>query len=380
MRRPNSGTPFRVSVIVLAVGAMVLVGSPAQALGWTTIASPSEVPGNNLLYGADSSDARNVWAVGVVYPPLGGSSHGLALRYDGTAWRSVPGTGLPGNDTLRGVDAVSAGDVWAVGEHRAGIGRYETLAVHWNGTRWTREPTPNGNPGSINNVHGVAATGGTVWAVGTYVDLTSPINRRKLILQRVDGNWRVSAAPTVAKYESLAAVDATGPADVWAVGSATTDINSAPLRPLALRWNGTGWVSMTLPAPTGTALTGVDARTPSDVWAVGSTSGAIPQPYVAHFDGTSWSRMATPAVAGGGELTDVVALSPSTVVAVGRSNGAPLILRWNGTAWIREATPAISSNPFLTGAAAAGPGSVWAIGYRFEFNAYANRTLTMLGS
>ena len=113
MRRPNSGTPFRVSVIVLAVGAMVLVGSPAQALGWTTIASPSEVPGNNLLYGADSSDARNVWAVGVVYPPLGGSSHGLALRYDGTAWRSVPGTGLPGNDTLRGVDAVSAGDVWA---------------------------------------------------------------------------------------------------------------------------------------------------------------------------------------------------------------------------------------------------------------------------
>jgi hypothetical protein len=147
-----------------------------------------------------------------------------------------------------------------------------------------------------------------------------------------------------------------------------------------LRWNGTGWVSMTLPAPTGTALTGVDARTPSDVWAVGSTSGAIPQPYVAHFDGTSWSRMATPAVAGGGELTDVVALSPSTVVAVGRSNGAPLILRWNGTAWIREATPAISSNPFLTGASAAGPGSVWAIGYRFEFNAYANRTLTMLGS
>ena len=52
------------------------------------------------------------------------------------------------------------------------------------------------------------------------------------------------------------------------------------------------------------ALTGVDARTSSDVWAVGSTSGAIPQPYVAHFDGTSWSRMATPAVAGGGEQLD----------------------------------------------------------------------------
>ena len=90
--------------------------------------------------------------------------------------------------------------------------------------------------------------------------------------------------------------------------------------------------------------------------------------------------MATPTIAGGGELTDVVALSASTVVAVGRSNGAPLVLRWNGTSWTRETTPAASSNPYVTGAAAAGPNAVWAVGYRFELNAYANRTLTMLGT
>jgi hypothetical protein len=380
MRTPHSGAPLRASVTFLAVGAMLLIGSPAQAFGWTTVASPSEVPGDNYLYGADSSDASNVWAVGVVYPPTGGSSHGLALRYDGTAWRSVPGTGLPGDDTLRSVDAVSAGDVWVVGEHRAGIGRNDTMAAHWNGTTWTRETTPNGNPGGMNNVYGVAAAGGTVWAVGTYVDPSSPMNRQKLIMQRAGGSWRVAAAPRVATYERLTAVDATGQADAWAVGSSSSDIQSAPLAPLVLRWNGADWRSMTLPAPTGTALTGVDARTPSDVWAVGSTSGATgPQPYVAHFDGTSWRRVAPPAIAGGGELTDVVALSPSTVVTVGRSNGAPLILRWNGTSWIRETTPT-SSNPFLTGAAAAGPSSVWAIGYRFELSAYANRTLTMLGS
>jgi hypothetical protein len=254
------------------------------------------------------------------------------------------------------------------------------MAAHWNGTTWTRETTPNGNSGGTNNVYGVAAAGGTVWAVGTYVDPSSPMNRLKLIMQRAGGSWRVAAAPRVATYERLTAVDATGQADAWAVGSSSSDIQSAPLAPLVLRWNGADWRSMTLPAPTGTALTGVDARTPSDVWAVGSTSGATgPQPYVAHFDGTSWRRVAPPAIAGGGELTDVVALSPSTVVTVGRSNGAPLILRWNGTSWIRETTPT-SSNPFLTGAAAAGPSSVWAIGYRFELSAYANRTLTMLGS
>jgi hypothetical protein len=185
----------------------------------------------------------------------------------------------------------------------------------------------------------------------------------------------------VATYERLAAVDATGSADAWAVGSATSDSQSVPMAPLALRWNGTtSWVSMTVPAPAGTALAGVDARTPSDVWAVGSSSGtAGTQPYVARFDGTSWHPVPTPTLSGGGELTDVVALSASTVVAVGRSNGAPLVLRWNGSSWTREATPS-SSNPFVTGAAAAGTSSVWAIGYRFELSAYANRTLTMLGT
>ena len=118
----------------------------------------------------------------------------------------------------------------------------------------------------------------------------------------------------------------------------------------------------------------------SRLWAVGSSwNGAGPQPYVARFDGTSWRRVATPALEGSGELTDVVALSPSTVVAVGRSNGAPLVLRWNGTSWTHETTPT-SSNPYLTGAAASGPHAVWAVGYRFELNAYANRTLTMLGT
>jgi len=254
------------------------------------------------------------------------------------------------------------------------------MAARWNGTTWTREPTPNGNPVGFNHLNGVAAAGGTVWAVGTYVDPNSSINRRKLILQRAGGSWRVSAAPTVATYEHLAAVDATGLADAWAVGSATSNIQSAPLVPLALRWNGTSWASMTLPATASTALTGVDARTPSDVWVAGSSSNADgTQPYVARFDGTSWRRMATPTIPGGGQLSDVVALSPSAVVAVGRSNGTPLVLRWDGTSWTRESTPA-SSNPYLTGAAAAGPNAVWAVGYRFDLNAYSNRTLTMLGT
>lgn len=373
-------TKVRATVVALVVGASLLIDSPAQALGWTTVSSPNEIPGDNYLHGVDASGAGNVWAVGAVRPPNSGTHHGLVFRYDGSAWNTVPRTGLPGVETLRGVAAVSATDVWVVGDRRAGIGVYDTVAAHWNGTAWTRESIPNGDPGGFNNLSGVAVAGGTVWAVGTYVDPASSINRRKLILRRDGGSWLVAAAPTVATYEQLAAVDATGPADAWAVGSATSDVRSAPLAPLVLRWNGTSWVSMALPATGSTALAGVDARTPGDVWAVGSSSSANEaQPYVAHFDGVSWSHLATPTIAGGGRLTDVVALSASNVIAVGRANGAPLVLRWDGTSWTRDTTPAFS-NPFLTGAAASGSTAVWAVGYRFELNAYSNRTLTMLGS
>jgi hypothetical protein len=363
----------RAAVIALTVIAVVAVGSAAQA-AVTTVSSPNEIPGNNYLAGVDATDASNVWAVGVVIPPLGGTHRPLVFRYNGTAWGSIPRTGLPSGTGLNGVDAIAANDVWVAGNSPAGFLRDDTMVARWNGTTWTRESTPNGSPGGTNGLDDVAAAGATVWAVGSYLEPNSS-TRRKLILQRAGGTWRVSAAPARAAWERLAAVDATGPADAWAVGWATNDIRSTQAIPLALRWNGSGWASMTLPGP-GSVLNGVDARTPSDVWAVGyAPTGTGRQPYVARFDGTSWRQVATPSIAG--ELTDVVALSPSNVVAVGRASGAALVLRWNGTAWTRETTPVLAG-PYLTGAAAAGPTSVWAVGYRFELNAYANRTLTML--
>ena len=59
----RGGVPIVAAVV--SIGALLLSGSPAWALGWTTVASPSDVPGDNYLYGADASGTGNVWAVGV---------------------------------------------------------------------------------------------------------------------------------------------------------------------------------------------------------------------------------------------------------------------------------------------------------------------------
>ena len=367
----------RAAVIAVTAGALLLVGSPAHAQGgWSTVPSPNE-PGRNFLLGAAASDPGHVWAVGRFFGRRNGlADHGLILRHDGTAWRAAPRSAFPPADALFDVDAVSGTEAWAVGASYPQFGRSSTLVARWNGTVWAPEPSPNGNPSSYNHLSGVAAAGGTVWAVGTYGEPGSSISRRALILQRTGGTWRVSPAPRILATDFLESVDATGPADAWAVGWGSNDVYGAPGVPIALHWNGTAWRSVPVPATGGTELRAVTALAPGNVWAVGTTatSGSGWQPYVVRFDGTSWRRVATPLLAAGGQLNDIVALSPSNIVAVGSAgDGTSLVLHWNGSSWTREAAPTALA---LAGAAAVGPNTFWAVGTRFDLNAYEERTFT----
>jgi hypothetical protein len=369
----------RAAAMFLVVGALLFTGSPAHAQEvWTTVPSPNE-PGRNFLYGADASDASHVWAVGQLYGRSGGERHSIVLRHDGTAWQPAPRSGFPGNDGLFDVDAVASDEAWAAGtSYPQQFGRSHTLVARWNGSTWTPEPTPNGNPSSLNHLSGVAAAGGTVWAVGSYIEPGSSYNRDVLILQRTGGTWQVSPTPRVLVTDFLEAVDTTGPTDAWAVGWASPDITTGPTAPIALHWDGISWQSVPPPSTENTELYAVDALTPSNVWVAGQTwtSESGQQPYVAHFDGTSWHRVATPTLNYGGRLADIVALSPSNIVAVGKATySGLLLLHWDGSSWVREASPTAQD---LTGAAAVGPNTFWALGNQFALDAYEERTFTMV--
>jgi hypothetical protein len=373
----------RVTVASLTAALLLLMaGSPAPAQAvWGVVPSPNE-PGNNVLHGADASDASHVWAVGRLFRQNPLAWHSLILRFDGTQWRPASRTGFPAGDELHDVDAVAADDAWAVGNHSGGFSGRSTLVARWDGATWRPEPSPNGTPDGSNQLAGVTAVpnaAGSVWAVGSYAAPGSSGTRRSLVLQRTGGTWRTSPAPRLAVNEVLEGVDATGPNDAWAVGWGGAAAFAADVA-IALHWDGTSWRSVPVPTTGPTMLRAVEALAPNNVWAVGETNSGSGQwvPFVAQFNGTSWRRLAVPALNSGGRLNDVVALSASNVYAVGSAEDATtLVLHWNGASWIREATPSQAGRPILTGAAAVGPGTVWAVGYRFELNAYADRTLTM---
>jgi hypothetical protein len=85
------------------------------------------------------------------------------------SWRIVPSPNRgEAINTLTGVAAVSATDVWAVGSYYNGFrGTDLALAEHWNGRAWSVVPSPNFSTGDnvLNSVAKVPDTN-KAWAVG----------------------------------------------------------------------------------------------------------------------------------------------------------------------------------------------------------------------
>ena len=373
-------------VVPLVAGLIVGIATPADALAtWNLIPSPN-APGTNELLAVAGADASHVWAVGraIDYTPRPPTFRSVLLRWTGTAWVSQAHPGFAGNHTLDDVDAPSPNDAWAVGARYEPNYAGRTLVEHWDGTRWSvvASPNPGPNGNHLSGVKAVPSDPATVWAVGSYGTPGSSIGTTNLILRRTAGGWQQFATPATTVMDALEAVDATGPADAWAVGSGFTHPFGGTSVAIVVRWNGVRWDSVRIPQPSPVALFGVEALAPNDVWAVGHTypGGPFWIPVILHWNGTAWSRATIPPFPSGGQLRDVVALSPTNIYAVGTegegSNGRTLVLHWDGRSWTRQATPSPPVGPKLFGAAVT-PGAVWGVGYRYDQTAAANRTLTI---
>jgi hypothetical protein len=125
-------------------------------------------------------------------------------------------------------------------------------------------------------------------------------------------------------------ISALGTREAWAVGGKATQSSNDTL---ALHWNGTSWTAVATPNPevqcedgdimwAGQALTGVSGVSANDVWAVGGGCYGI-SPVTEHWNGTAWSLVPGARLGGpdGGDewasLSDVHAISGSNVWAVG---------------------------------------------------------------
>jgi hypothetical protein len=158
----------------------------------------------------------------------------------------------------------------------------------------------------------------------------------------------------------LSGVVATSAKNAWAVGYT----GASTLQTLIVRWNGTAWTRAASPSPVGGSLLRVAATSARNAWAVGYDGTSEERPLILRWNGTAWKQ--TPAVSGHGVLYGVATRSASSAWAVGESFGSTaksLIERWNGSSWKRVPSPTPAGGALLTSVVATSAKNAWAVGF-----------------
>jgi hypothetical protein len=207
---------------------------------WRVVPSPSPAasPGRPpfaVLQAVTTISATDAWAVGTV----GGTARSPAQRtliehWNGSRWSVVPSPNVRAangvtDDWLFSISAGGPDDVWAVGSWGSQRSSYggkgdHALALHWDGHRWSRIPTPPIPQGSL--LFGVAAREGHAWAVGSRGDFAGA---GTLIEYWNGARWAAAPSPHGLWFSSVAVSSA---GDAWAVGQRGR-------RPLAARCRST---------------------------------------------------------------------------------------------------------------------------------------------
>lgn len=231
------------------------------------------------------------------------SSGPLIEHFDGNAWTRVA---VPGGGQFSAVTAISPKDVWTFGSFTSRT----PIAEHWDGNGWTRDALPV--PAGAENVALQSASADAsddLWLVGYWEGATGPPLRS--LVEHWDGNaWHIVSSAVTNGYSTLWGVRALSPGNVWAVGAyGVTAKTRVSLRTLVQHWNGKTWTRVASPDPaspgsqgarTDFSLASVDAVSADDAWAVGSytyyaaNGNHTTHTLVLHWDGNSWTQVASP--------------------------------------------------------------------------------------
>ncbi len=230
---------------------------------------------------------------------------------------------------------------------------------------WMIVSSPSVPGATLSGVAAVSA--GDIWAVG-YSEANN--FARSTLAEHWNGSgWRVVSTPNApARFSSvLSAVTTVATNNVWAVGY-SFDSNGDTT--LIEHWNGISWTIIASPNPAASdELNSVAAISASDIWAVGGRgpNQVFETSLIEHWNGTAWNVVSNP---GTTSLSGVTALAPNNVWAVGgtaRSDGSAEILHWNGTQWsvVKSARPNNGDTLRLSAVTAISANDIWAVGIDF---------------
>jgi hypothetical protein len=216
-------------------------------------------------------------------------------------------------------------ELWAVGQSST-TSTTTTLIEHYDGMTWRVVSSPN--LGISSALYSVSADSGyDVWAVGSH---SGEKEAPQSLSMRYDGSqWSILATSNVGgpTYSNpLYGVDALSPTDVWAVGTSMAPDGNAAYAHIE-HYDGTHWDLQTAANPGLSVLYGIAASSPTDIWAVGyyqHVDADRNHTLLEHFDGHDWAAVPTPFIDKANASYTGIALMPGSpeILAVGTTNDA----------------------------------------------------------
>ena len=271
-------------------------GAEAQTCGdWSRIDSPNVEADATFLGGVSGIAGDDVWSVGWYRDeyPSDYDEFPISLHWDGAQWNTIavpePPVGLDHKTRLYDVTAVSASEVWAVGNSipPENVNTIETLAMRWNGDGWETIPSPTAQVGSGSSFDAVDSKDGEIWAVGYSLGRAG---RDNLAARWTGSGWEEFYPVRINNGDHrFNAVHIHSESLVFAAGGV------GPLGiPYVARWDGSSW-SEVLPRIDSSlylGLTSIISFGPNDVWVGTSRTENFEFQYFAylHFDGDSWTE------------------------------------------------------------------------------------------
>ncbi len=349
-----------VAGVLMGSFAMQVRAGAGEICGeWAGVASPNPSVVNRVLHVTGRS-ADEVWLLG----SAGGTYPGTPMiwRGDGAAWDTIPlpdtsaiGT-LPQFNTLV---QLPGGDVLVGGNAHAPYPiDNQPFIARWNGSTWaevmpiTLRPQvvyPYGARGGL--VYQIYAAGADdIWAFGHAASMGSGGSVPMAV--HFDGStWTEFETPIVGnRTNQLIAANGSGSSDIWAVG-VRRDVAGAYL-PYTMHWNGEGWTYHEAPAGLTGSFDAVAVISPTEAWAIGASM-------MVRWDGSLWQSMPLPA---GASSAAIEAVAPDDIWVAHMTGG---YFHWDGGAWTFMPSPfAPPAGRFtqIRDFVRVGPCDIWAAG------------------
>ena len=331
-------------ILTLLIGCGLFLNTQAQ---WTQLGTGNDTiaAGTSFDINTVCTDATgNVYAAGQFVEPAGR----YVAKWNGTTW-STMGTGstaLSAHGDIYTICADPSGNIYA-GGHFTNAGAMGYVAK-WNGTAWSELGPGLGGASFTQDINCIASdASGNIYAAGQIGFLSGG----NLVYEVVKWNgsaWSIvgGTANGLHGNSSIRAIAVDGSGNVYATGDFTDGVNAFAGNPYIAKFNGTSWsamgtgsASLNIPISSDALALATDAS--GNVYAAGKFTDAQSNQYVAKWNGTSWSELGGSASLGAsvliGDITSLVVDASGNLYAGGAfldANSAHnTVMKWNGTSW-----------------------------------------------